>query len=311
MTRPQSEVTDADIDEMIKTLREQRKTWDKVERKAAEGDRVVIEYSAEDKGVRVPDEGRTRLAVVMGESSFDDLEKAIAGIVPGEEKKLKLKFPEGFREEALAGRKAQVELAVISVSEGTLPEVDEEFIQSFGVASGTLEDFRKEVAGNLQRELGQAIKTYLKTQLSEALIKLAPELEVPKAVVREEAAGMVSQMVQGQELPPEQMDPLVERFLEPAEKRVRAGLLMGELARQNTLRADPGKVRATIDTVASTYEQPEEVVRLYYNNERLLAQVESSVLEEAVVDWVLENAKVADKNMDFQEVIAAASAQPE
>jgi len=311
MTRPAAEVADADVEEMIKTLREQRRTWEKVERNAAEGDRVVIEYSAEDKGVRVPDEGRTRLAVVMGESSFDDLEKAIAGIAPGAEKKLKLKFPEGFREEALAGRKAQVELAVISVSEGKLPEIDEEFIKSFGVTSGDLADFKEEVHGNLQRELAQATKTYLKSQLSQALIRLVPELEVPRAVVRDEAASMVARMVQGRELPPEQMEPLVERFLEPAEKRVRAGLLMGELAQQNSLRVDPAKVRATIETVASTYEEPSEVIQLYYGNQRLLQQVESSVLEEQVVDWVLENAKVADKKMNFQEVIAAASAQPE
>jgi trigger factor len=118
-------------------------------------------------------------------------------------------------------------------------------------------------------------------------------------------------MLQGQELSPEQMQPLVERFLEPAEKRVRAGLLMGELARQNEMRVNPAKVRAAIDTVASTYEEPAEVVQLYYSNQRLLQQVESSVLEEEVVDWVLENAKVADKEMNFQEVIAAAGAQPE
>jgi trigger factor len=306
--RPQAEVSDEDVENMINTLREQRKTWEAVERKAQAGDRVVIEYSAKTKDTRVPDEGRQKLAIIMGESAFDDLEKEIAGIEPGSERKFKLKFPEGFREEALREKKASVELAVISVSEGKLPEVNEEFIKSFGIAGGDLDAFQAEVRGNLERELSQASKAFLKNQLTQALLGIAPGLEVPKAVVREEAAGMVTQMAQGQQLPPEQLEPLLAQFIEPAEKRVRAGLLMGELAHQNNLHVDAGKVREAIETVASTYEEPAEVVQLYYSNQRLLQQVESSVLEEQVVDWVLENAKVTDKEMKFQEVIAAATA---
>jgi len=307
--RPQTEITEEDVDEMLNTLRTQRKTWTEVERTAEPGDQVLMEYSAETKEERVPEEGTKRMAVVMGESGFEELEKAAASIPVGETKSVKLTFPENFRESSLAGKKAKVELKVTRVSEGTLPEVDEEFIKSFGVEDGTLESFRTEIRNNLQRELKQATTTLMKNRVIEELKRIMPDLEVPPSLVRQEAASLVAQMAQGQEIPPEQMRSLIEPFTEQAEGRVRAGLLLGELAQQNNIRIDAGKVRQAIDTIAGTYEQPEEVVQLYYSNQNLLQQVESSVLEEQVVDWVLENAKVDVKEMNFQELIAAATAR--
>jgi len=307
--RPLAEISDEDVDEMLNTLRTQRKTWTGVERTAQAGDRVLIDYSAETKEGRVPAEGEQRLAIVIGESGFEDLEKALATIPGGETRSVKLTFPENFREASLAGKKAKTELHVVSVSEGVLPEVDEEFIRSFGVADGTLESFREEIRNNLKRELKQATSTVLKLRLIEELKRIAPDLEVPPSLVRQEAASMVAQMTQGQEISPEQMRSLIEPFTEQARSRVSAGLLLGELAAQNKIRTNPGKVREAIELIASTYEEPSEVVRLYYGNQNLLQQVESSVLEEQVVDWVLENATVNTQEMKFQDVITAATAR--
>jgi trigger factor len=307
--RPETEVSDEDVEEMLNTLREQRTAWDTVERTAEAGDQVLIEYVAETDEGRVPAAGRQRLAVIVGGSGFQELEKVIVSTPAGEEKNIELTFPENFREPDLAGKKARVDLQLVSVSEGTVPELDEEFIRSFGIEDGDLESFKTEIRGNLQRELKQATSTMLKAQLIEGLLKASPDLQVPASIVREEATGMAAQIVksQGQELAPEQMESLAEPFMEQAEGRVRASLLLGELAQQNNIRVDPAKVREAIETAASTYEQPAEVVQLYYNNEGLLQQVESSVLEEQVVDWVLENAKVTSKDMKFQEVITAAT----
>jgi len=309
IVRPEVEIGDEDVEEMLNTLRTQRKTWTEVERTAQEGDRVLIDYSAETKEGRVPEEGEQRFAVVMGESGFEELEKALGSIPGGESKNVKLTFPDNFREASLAGKKAKVELKVESVSEGALPEVDEEFIQSFGVEDGTLESFKEEVRNNLNRELKQAVTTLLKTRLIAELNRISPDLEVPGTLVEQEAASMVAQMAQGQEIPPEQMRALVDPFKDQAEGRVRAGLLLGELAHQNGIQTNAGKVREAIELVASTYEEPEEVVRLYYGNQNLLQQVESSVLEEQVVDWVLENATVNEEEMKFQDVITAATAK--
>ncbi len=306
---PETDVTEEDVSEMLATLRKQRIEWNAVERKAEAGDQVLIEYAGETDEGRVPEEGMQRMAIIMGESGFDDLEKAIAAIEPEGEKNIKLTFPENFREAGLAGKKAKVDLKVVSVSEGAEPEVDEEFIRSFGVEDGTQEAFEVEIRGNLERELKQATNTVLKTQLIDQLLKAIPDLEIPEGVVRDEAASMAAQMIQsqGQQADPELVQKLVEPFMEQAESRVRAGLLMGELAHQNEIRIDSNKVREAIELAASTYEEPAEVVQLYYNNQQLMNQVESSVLEEQVVDWVLENAKVTPKEMKFQEVITAAT----
>jgi trigger factor len=152
-----------------------------------------------------------------------------------------------------------------------------------------------------------AISNIIKKRLVDELKRLSPDLEVPPSLIDQEATSMVAQMAQGQQLPPEQMQALVEPFKEQAEERVRAGLLLGELAQQAQIRTNATKVRAAIEQVASTYEDPAEVVQLYYSNQNLMQTVESSVLEEQVVDWVLENATVNDTEMKFQEVIAAAT----
>jgi trigger factor len=310
--RPETEVSDEDVAEMLGTLREQRTSWETVERTAKAGDQVLIEYAAETKEGRVPSEGTQRLTVIIGESDFDELENIVVSIPSGEEKNIKLTFPENFREPDLAGKKASVDLQVISVSEGTVPDLDEEFIRNFGIEDGELESFKSEIRGNLERELKQATSAMLKAQLIKRLLEASPDLLVPTVIVREEAANMAAQLVQsqGQELPPEQMESLAEPFMEQAEGRVRASLLMAELARQNKIHVDPGKVREAIELAASTYEQPAEVVQLYYSNERLLQQIENSVLAEQVVDWVLENAKVTPREMKFQEVITAATSSP-
>ena len=308
---PETEVKDQDVDEMLDTLRKQRQVWTAVERTAQADDQVLLDYVAETEEGRVPAVGNKRFAVIMGVSGFDELEEAIVNIPTGEEKNIELTFPEDFREPELAGKKAKVDLTVVSVSEGSLPELDEEFIQSFGVEDGDLEAFKTEIQNNLERELKQATSTVLKARLIEVLLKATPDLEVPVSIVRQEAAGMVAQILQaqGQQVEPAQMESLVEPFMEQAEGRVRAGLLLGELASQNNIHVDPSKVRAAVETAASTYEEPAEVVQLYYKNQQLMQQVESSVLEEQVVDWVLENAKVTPREMKFQEVMDAATSR--
>jgi len=303
--RPEANITDQDVEDMLQTLREQRKSWDAVERKAQAGDRVLFEYAAETEEGRVPGEGTQRLAVIIGESGFEALEAALAGLDANQTGNFELAFPENFREPKLAGKTAKTDITLNSVSEAKLPEVDEEFIKSFGIEDGQLETLKEEIRGNLARELKQATNTLLKARLVDALLEVRSDLEVPDSIVRREATGMAAQATRSQDKQP---DPaIVEAFMETARGRVKAGLLMGELARQNKIRIDAGKVREAIETVANTYEQPAEVMQLYYGNQRLMEQVESSVLEEQVVDWVLENAKVTPKAMKFQDVINSAT----
>ena len=305
INRPETEVSDEDVGEMLQTLREQRKEWIPVERTAQPGDQVLIEYVAETDEGRVPAEGKQRLAIIIGESGFDSLEKAVADIPAGEEQNVEVEFPENYRESALAGNKARVDLQVVSVSEGNLPEVDEDFVSSFGITDGTLENLQQEIRGNLERELAQATNSLMKVRLIDELVKSMPDLEVPSSIVREEARNMATQALSSQDA--ELDESIIEVFMEGAQNRVRGGLLLGELAQQNSISIDSAKVRQAIQTIASTYEQPTEVMQMYYGNQQLLQQVENSVLEEQVVDWVLENAKVTSQEMTFQEVISGAA----
>jgi trigger factor len=306
LKRPVTEISDNDIDEMLQTLREQRMTWVDIEDKPSEGNQVIVEYVAETSEGRVPAEGHQRIAVVMGSSGFEALEKAVSGLKAGESKKAKLKFPDGYGNPQLAGQKASVELEVKQVQQADMPEIDEEFIKSFAIESGDVEELRTEVRGNLERELDQAMKSYLKTQLVSTLLENHADLEVPASIVDQEANRLKTRAAQQQGVEPDNVP--VEPFMEGAVRRVRSGLLLAEVARQNNIMIDGARVRKAIETVAETYEQPLEVVQMYYGNQQMLESVENVVLEEQVVDWVAEQAEVSDEPMGFKEVINAAAA---
>ncbi len=303
--RPDVSVTDDDVDEMLETLKKQKIKWSDVERKPTDGDQALVEYTAETDEGTVPENGKHRLAIILGESGFDGLEKAVRKMSAGDEKDLKLEFPADYREPALAGKKVDVALTLTKVQEGELPEIDKEFTQSFGVDSGEVEELKTEIRNNLERELNQAVNTQLKTQLADRLLDMHEDLEVPESIVTNEAHNLLQQMLRGAEI--EVTNEMLDHFREPARKRVRSGLLLGELARQNEIVIDGAKVREAIEEIAQTYEEPREVVQMYYSDQRMLSSVENSVLENQVVDWVVNNAKVTDKSMSFQEAINAAT----
>ena len=304
--QPQTEVTSGDIDDMLETLREQRQTWVDIEDKPSEGNQVIVEFVAESDEGKVPAEGRQRLSLLMGSSGFEALEKAVAKMVAGASKKLKLTFPEEYADPLLAAKKASVDLEVIQVQRADKPEVDEEFIRSFAIESGSVEDLRVEVKGNLERELDQATKSYLKAQLASSLLKTHENLEVPSSMVRQEAENLRTRTAQSRGMEADAIP--IEPFMDSATTRVRSGMLLAEIARQNNVIIDGARVRKAIETLAETYEQPLEVVQMYYGNQQLLESVENLVLEEQVVDWVMEQAKVSEKAMAFKEVINAAAA---
>ena len=303
--KPTAEVVDSDVDEMLVTLREQRRSWAPVERVPVKGDQVVFEYIAETEAGRVPAQGHQRLAIVIGSSGFEALEGALSTLSPGGTAAVDLEFPATFRDAALAGLKAKVDLKVVTVAEPRLPEVDDTFVKGFGIADGSTETLRKEIRANLERELKQATVSLLKVNLIEALVARMPDLEIPDSMVRAEASSLAARAAAQAGREPNPAD--AEAFMAKAEGRVRGGLLMGEIARQNSLRLDGGRVRSTIETIAQTYEDPAEVIQLYYGNQQLLSQVENTVLEEQVVDWVMDKARVTQRNMKFQDVITAAT----
>lgn len=300
-----AEVSENDIDEMIETLRKQRQTWVPVERAAADGDMVNIDYVGKKGGEEFQGGKAAGQNLVLGsERMIPGFENGVIGKVAGDEFSLQLKFPDEYHSEELAGAEVEFELKLNTVSEQSLPEVNEDFFKSFGVEEGGIEAFREEVTNNMQREMKTASRNKLKTTLMDALIS-DMEVTIPAALMSNEINQLKHQTVQqmggGQGFDPQNMPD--DLFKEQAKRRVTSGLVLGEVISQQNIQADAGKVRAAVEELAATYESPEEVVKWYYSNEEQLKGIESSVLEDEVFDYIIEQAEVSDKEVSYQEVI--------
>ncbi|HTC27254.1 trigger factor [Dyella sp.] len=304
--RPTAEVTDADIEKMIETLRQQRRSFDEVERPSVEGDFVMFEYSAVAGDYRFPNEGLERAGSVIGSGTlFKALDAALVGRKAGEEFESDVEFPADFRNEQLAGKTAKVSFKIIKVQQPNLPEVDAAFIELFGITDGDIATFRKEVRANLERELKAALMGRLKSQVAEKLATAHSELEVPNLMVQSEARSLAAGSVpRGQQPPPQ----LIDSAMPAARMRVIAGLLMGEIARKQELKLDRTRLAEQLAAIASTYEEPEKVIELYNGDPQLMSGLQNRVMEDQVAEWVAEHAKTTAQNLSFDEVMRPVSA---
>ena len=308
VVRPQAEVADEDIDRMIENLRLQRRSWNAVERPAEQGDAVDVATWSQVCDTRLPAEGAEHGVAVIGTGAmYPQLEAALIGMSAGEEKVIEVDFPADYRVVALAGQHAQVHITAEKVNAPVLPEVDEAFIRSFGVRSGEIAQFRSDIRSNLERELKGALMNRLRREVGGQLIAAYGSTEVPARMVEREASAMAMQALdaaqqrdsQAPSLPP---DAHVQ-FMEPARKRVLLALIVGEVARRNQLLLDAARVQETLRLIASTYEEPDQVVELYGNDPQLMAGLRNRVMEEQVIDWIAERAQHQDQTLSFQEAI--------
>jgi len=308
IVRPTAKVTDADIDRMIDNLRQQRRTWNPVQRPAKEGDRAHAEVWIATESERFPAEGVENSATIIGQGMlFAPIEQALVGMAVGEEKTVDVTFPADWRSPALAGKTAKAHLKLTQVHEPVLPEVDAAFIQSFGVQSGEMEQFRADIRSNLERELKGALMNRLRREVNEKLIAAYADVALPPRLVESEARALLEQQQEqirrrGQE-PETPAENAHEAFLDTANKRIRVGLLVSEIAQRNQLRLEQDRLLETLRLIASTYEQPEQVIEMYRNDQQLLAQLQNRVMEEQVIDWIAERAQQTEQVLSFQEAI--------
>jgi trigger factor len=307
VVRHTSEVSETDIDAMIDNLRLQRRTWNAVERGAQEGDAVELETWSVVDGERLPAEGVEHGATVLGSGAmFNAIESALVGMTAGEEKTAEIEFPADWRGQQFAGRKVQVNLKANKVSEPVLPDVDAAFIKSFGIRSGEIEQFRADIRSNLERELKGALMTRLRREVGEQLIAAYEHVEMPPKLVEGEAYDMARQAVEQARRQGRQVEVPEDAhltFMEPARKRVLVGLLVGEIAGRNQLALDPKRVNETLKLIASTYEEPQQVIDLYRNDQQLMSGLQSRVMEEQVIDWIAERAQHTEQPLSFSEAI--------
>lgn len=305
INRVHAQVEDSDIDHMIDTLRQQRRTWEPVTRPAQVGDLVAIETFANTATARVPEEGAEKGATVVGSGvMLPELEAQLSGISAGEQREIEVVFPSEWRVAALAGQSAKVTLKATQVSEPNLPEADAAFVKSFGVKSGKLDVFRQEVRSNLERELKGMLMTRLRAEVAQKLVESFSSVELPAKLIENEARSLAANAQQQarQQGQPDAVYPF-DQFMIPARNRVAAGLLVGEIARQNGLKLDFNRVKETLSMIASTYEEPKQVIELYRNDPNLMSGLQNRVLEEQVIDWVAERAQATDLTLSFTEAM--------
>ncbi|WP_067220171.1 trigger factor [Marinomonas gallaica] len=305
VTRVVSDVTEADVDTMLETLRKQNAEWTAVDREAKDGDQVKIDFVGflgEEAFEGGAAEGHQ---IVLGSNSMiPGFEEGIVGMKAGEERTISVTFPEEYQAEHLAGKEATFKITAHEVAEQVLPELNDEFATKFGLENSDLAGLRAEVQKNMERELSQAVKGKLKNSLFDQLVALNP-IEVPSSLVDQEVDGLRQQAARQfgnmEGFDPSQLP--AELFSEEATKRAKLGLLISEVIQKNELTVEDDRVRAFLEDMAQAYQEPQQVVEFYLNNKEQLAQVQSAVLEEQVVDKLLESAKITEVTLSYEDAI--------
>lgn len=300
INKPVASVTDSDIDNMLETLRRQRATWDEVDRSAAMNDQILIDFEGSVDGNPFTGNKGEKMPVILGSNSMiPGFEEQLVGVSAGDDKVVKVTFPEDYPSSEVAGKDAKFDIKVHTVSEMKLPELNDEFASAFGVGDKGLDGLKEEVSNNMQRELDGLVLNRIKQDAFTALLEKNP-VEIPKSMLDHEIEALKTQ---------DDRQGMDTSALEAeAEKRVKLGILISEVVKQNQIDVDTDRVRQTVEKIAASYEKPEEVVQWYYGNQDMLSGVQTAVLENQVVDWLIESsgATVVEQEMTFNDLVDAA-----
>jgi trigger factor len=305
ISRPASELVETDVETMIEVLRNQQAKFEVADKAAEDGDQLNIDFVGTAKGEEFAGGSADAQDLVLGsDQMIPGFEAGLIGVKAGDETVLKLKFPKDYQSDDLKGKAVVFSVKVNTVANKELPELNDEFFKLYGVEEGGEAKFREDIQANMERELRNAIRTKVKNRIMNQLFELN-KVELPAALVTNEITNLKQQMVQqfggGQEIDlsmrPDDM------FKEKAERRAALGIIVSELVKVEEITPDEVQVRARIDEIASTYEQPKEVVDYYYSKPELLSSVEAVVLEDQVTELVLAKAKVKEEVLSYEDAV--------
>lgn len=306
--RPQVEIQDSDIDEMLENLRKQRTHYHTVERASADGDQVIIDFLGKVDGEPFDGGKAEKAPLVLGSGGMiDGFESQIAGMSAGEEKVIEVTFPADYQAEHLAGKAATFDITVHEVRESHTPEIDEEFVKSFGMEDGSIESLRADIRANMAREVKQRVDSQVKKQVMDGLLEIN-DFPVPEALVRDEIERQRKQLMEQMSGQADASMLSDELFRDEAMRRVRLGLIVSEIIQRDSIKADAEAVRAQVELLASSYQDPQQVIDYYYGNKELLRNIEGLVLENTVTETVLDKATVTDEPTAFSEIMNPAPA---
>ena len=308
--KPVASVQDADLDKMITTLRKQHANWVEVAEVAAPELRANLDFTGSIDGVEFEGGKAEGFTLVLGAGRMiPGFEEGLYGKKAGEAFDIEVTFPEDYHAENLKGKAAKFAIKLNKIEKQELPELTAEFVKRFGIEDGNVDALRAEVRKNMERELSQALKNTVKEQVLQGLVD-NNEITVPKAAIEQEIDALRQQAMQrfggaqGKNAPALP----AELFQEQAERRVRIGLLLGEVIRANAIKAEDDRVKSIIESMATAYEDPSEVVDYYFKNEHLLNNIRNLAVEEQAVDLIMSKAQVTEKALSFDEVINKAAA---
>ena len=305
--KPVCNVSDNDVDKMIEIVRKQHRKPEVVEREAVEDDSLVIDFIGRIDGEAFEGGTAKDFSLELGAKRFiEGFEDGLMGAKAGDKRVLKLKFPDEYGNEALAGKETEFEVDVKTVNELVLPELDSELFATLGVTDGGLEEFRAEISKNMERESEQATLTRVKESVMDKLYQ-ANKMDLPASLVANEVTQLKTQYkstLQQQGLSESDI-PMGgdSMFKEQAEKRVTLQLLVADIIKTNGIKVDPASVRAKIEKAAVGYEDTSEVINWYYSDKNRLAEVEALALEEEVINWIMEKAQVIETELAFDALI--------
>lgn len=307
--KPILTIGETEIQKTLEMLRKQQTSFEAVDRPAQTGDRVNVDYNGQLDGKDFAGGKASDHSLILGEGHFlKDFEDAVIGMRAGEEKSFDLVFAEDYPGKEVAGKKVTFTVKLNQVDSPVLPEIDDAFAKSLGVADGDLDKMKAEIKANLHREVLQRTRTRLKEQIMQALLDKT-SLNVPQALVQREVGSLIDEFRKGQTargLRNQHTDFPREIFVERAERRVKLGLILAKLIDAHKLSVKPWQVRQYVETLAQSYENPEQVVAWHYDSPDRIKNFESLVLEDNVVSWILEQAEVIEEETAFEALMERA-----
>ena len=306
LERPIVEVGDAEVDKTIEVLRKQRTEYSPVDRAAKNGDVIVIDYTGQIDGVAFEGGSAKGQAIVLGEGRLlADFEANLTGMSVGEKRNFGITFPEDYHGKEVAGKKASFDVTLHRVQEPKVPAVDADFARALGIEDGDISKMREDIRANLEREVRRRVQARVKDLVLKALMDNA-QLEVPKALIEMEIDRLIAgttESLKARGMANQTGNMPRDVFEQEARRRVTIGLVLAEVVRKEQIKAEPEQIKAVIEDYAQSYEKPEDVVRWYFQSPERVREVESVVVENNVVDWLLARAKVTDKSTAFEDLM--------
>ena len=305
--KPVVELTDADVDEMLETVRGQHKEWESVDRAAKDGDQLNINFKGVIDGEVFPGGEASDMPIELGSGRMiKGFEQGLIGAKAGDDVTLNITFPDDYHAKELAGKPAQFDTHVNKVEEAKLPELNDDFAKKLGIKDASVENMHKEIKNSMQLELDGRLNTKLKSSVMDALIN-AHDFDVPKPLVEEESEAIKKNMLENlkqQGMQDNGMQVEASMFADQAVRRVKLGLIMSEIVKSEKIEADEDRVKKKIEDIAAPYDQPQQVIDWYNGDKQRLAEVRALVTEEQIVDWAMEKAKVVDKSETFKDFMS-------